>query len=233
MIKAIAFDADDTLWGNEHYFREAEAYFCQLLEEYMPQHDLNRELFRTEIDNMELYGYGIKPFTLSMIETALRVTDLKLPPTIIDDLISYGKEMLQRPVELLDGVEETLAQLTSKNKLVMATKGDLLDQERKLRRSGLQKYFHHIEIMSDKQEADYKKLITHLDILPGEFMMVGNSLRSDIIPVLNIGGYAVHVPYFVTWEHENVSQNVEHEHFGKIDRISELLKILPEISSRI
>jgi putative hydrolase of the HAD superfamily len=154
-IQVIAFDADDTLWVNETYFREAEDKFCALLEDYLPHHSVAKELFYTELQNIPHYGYGVKGFMLSMIETALRVSDKKIDPLVIEKAIQYGKDLLDKPIELLDGIEEVLHQLKKKYRLVVATKGDLLDQERKLKKSGLAEYFHHIEIMSDKREADY------------------------------------------------------------------------------
>ena len=197
-IKVIAFDADDTLWVNEPYFRDTENKFCSLLEDYLPHHTILQELFKTEMDNLALYGYGIKGFMLCMIETALRITNNKLDNAILNHIIDLGKEMLEKPIELLDGVETVLQELKGKYKLVVATKGDLLDQERKLKKSGIEHYFHHIEIMSDKQEADFTKLIKHLDVEPGEFLMLGNSLKSDVLPVLAIGGHGVHIPYHIT-----------------------------------
>lgn len=225
-IKVIAFDADDTLWVNEPYFKEIEEKFCDLLEDYLPRHTLVKELFKTEIDNLSLYGYGVKGFMLSMIETALRITNNTLSLEVIEKAIGYGKELLQKDIELLDGVEETLKLLKGKYRLVVATKGDLLDQERKLKKSGLEHYFHHIEIMSDKQEGDYKKLIKHLDIQPAEFLMLGNSLKSDVLPVLAIGGHAIHIPYHTTWAHEQVEHKVEHEHFRHVTHINEVLQFL-------
>ncbi len=147
-IKVIAFDADDTLWINEPYFQETEKKFCELLEDYLPHHTVSRELLKTEINNLPLYGYGIKGFMLSMIETVLNVTDKKINLEVIEKTIALGKEMLARPIELLDGVEEVLLNLKDRYRLVVATKGDLLDQERKLKNSGIEHYFHHIEIMS-------------------------------------------------------------------------------------
>lgn len=225
-LKVIAFDADDTLWVNEPYFREAEDKFCSLLEDYLPQHSVTKELFKTELQNIPLYGYGVKGFMLSMVETALRVSGNTVPLAVIEKAIQYGKDLLDKPIELLDEVETTLHQLKGKYRLVMATKGDLLDQERKLKRSGLESYFHHIEIMSDKQEADYRKLIRHLDIHPGEFLMIGNSLKSDSLPVLAIGGHAIHIPYHTTWEHEKVSGNIEHSNFRSVESIKEILPFL-------
>ena len=225
-IKVIAFDADDTLWVNEPYFLETEKKFCALLEDYLPAHTVAKELFRTEIGNLSLYGYGVKGFMLSMVETAMRVSDKTASMDIIEKAIQYGKELLAKPIELLEGVEDVLAALKSNFRLVVATKGDLLDQERKLRKSGIEHYFHHIEIMSDKQEGDYKKLIKHLDIKPEEFMMVGNSLKSDILPVLAVGAHGVHIPYHTTWEHEKVEHSVEHENLRQIEKITEILPYL-------
>jgi putative hydrolase of the HAD superfamily len=223
MIKVIAFDADDTLWHNEAFFQEAERKFCVLLENYLPQHTVARELLQTEIKNIELYGYGIKAFMLSMIETAIRITDKSIPNEAIEKIIDYGQEILQKPVDLLDGVDHVLQQLKSRYRLVMATKGDLLDQERKLKKSGLEHYFHHIEIMSEKKEPDFKKLIRHLDISPDQFAMVGNSLKSDVLPVLNLGGYGFHIPYHVTWAHERVESEINHHRFKQLGTIHEIL----------
>ena len=144
----------------------------------------------------------------------------------IEKILDLGKELLARPIELLDGIEEVLASLKEKYRLVVATKGDLLDQERKLRNSGIEHYFHHIEIMSDKQEKDYRKLIRHLDIDPQEFLMVGNSLKSDVLPVLAIGGRAFHIPYHTTWAHEQVDHTIEHEHFRQMEHIRDIHQYL-------
>ena len=225
-IKVIAFDADDTLWINEPYFQETENKFCALLEDYLPHHTLAKELYKTEIQNLPLYGYGVKGFMLSMIETAMRVSNKTLNIEVLEKAILYGKELLEKPIEILEGVEEVLKALKGKYRLVVATKGDLLDQERKLKKSGLEHYFHHIEIMSDKQEPDYRKLIKHLDIQPTEFLMIGNSLKSDVMPVLSIGGHAVHIPYHTTWAHEQVEHHVSHANFRHVDHIIELLPSL-------
>ncbi|HZH66172.1 MAG TPA: HAD family hydrolase [Flavisolibacter sp.] len=225
-IKVIAFDADDTLWINEPYFQETEKQFCALLEDYLPHHTVSRELLKTEIANLPLYGYGIKGFMLSMIETVLKVTDKTIKLEVIEKTIALGKELLARPIELLDGVEEVLLNLKDHYRLVVATKGDLLDQERKLKNSGIEHYFHHIEIMSDKGESDYLKLIKHLDVKPDEFLMVGNSLKSDVLPVLSIGGHGYHIPYHTTWAHEVVENTVEHANFKHFESIRLLLPSL-------
>jgi putative hydrolase of the HAD superfamily len=212
-IRVIAFDADDTLWINETYFREAEEKFASLLEDFLPQHAIMKELYRTEITNLSLYGYGIKGFMLSMIETALRISGEKMPIALVEKIIQIGQEMLGKPVDLLPGVKEVLQSLQGKYRIVLATKGDLVDQERKLQKSGLEGFFHHIEIMSEKRASDYEKLIKHLDIQASEFLMIGNSLKSDILPVLELGGYGIHVPFHTTWVHEQVDHEVKHERF--------------------
>lgn len=225
-LKVIAFDADDTLWVNEPYFRQTEEQFYTLLGGFSSQHELERELLKTEIENLALYGYGIKGFMLSMIETALRVTNNTISVDVVGKILDLGKQMLDQPIELLDGVEDVLLSLKDKYRLVVATKGDLLDQERKLKKSGISHYFHHIEIMSEKDDANYLKLIKHLDIKPEELMMVGNSLKSDILPVLNVGGYGVHVPYHITWAHEQIEHNIDDERFKSVVGIRDILGFL-------
>lgn len=226
-IKVIAFDADDTLFVNEPYFQETEEKFCALMQDYLSHQGLSQELFRVEIQNLSLYGYGIKGYILSMIEAAMKISNKTISVDVIEKIIQYGKELLQRPIELLDGVEETLKALHGKYKLVVATKGDLLDQRRKLHNSGLGHYFHHIEVMSDKQEKDYQDLLNRLDIQPEEFFMIGNSLKSDVLPVLGIGGHAVHIPFHTTWAHEKIDHKVEHKNFRALDKITDVLPILP------
>lgn len=203
-IRVIGFDADDTLWVNEPYFKEAEAQLCRLLaNDAYTEEQAAKELFATEMQNIGMYGYGIKSFTLSMVETALRL-HTPCSDSTISAIVELGKSILAKPVELLDGVEETLQHLQGRYRLVVATKGDLLDQQRKLEKSGLRPYFHHIEIMSDKTPDDYKSLLTRIGIEPHELLMVGNSLKSDVLPVVKLGGKAAHVPYHTTWEHEVV-----------------------------
>ena len=225
-IKVIAFDADDTLWVNEPFFRDAENEFCKLLKNYISKEDCKQLLFEVEIKNLPLYGYGIKPFTLSLIEAAIALSKNRIPLETVSKIIELGKEMLSKPIKLIDGIEETLIKLSSKYRLVVATKGDLLDQERKLKKSGLENYFHHIEVMSDKQPDNYQKLLQHLDITSNQFLMIGNSLKSDVLPVLEIGAYAIHIPFHITWEHEMVTKKVSHHQFNKIASASELLELL-------
>jgi putative hydrolase of the HAD superfamily len=225
-LKVIAFDADDTLWVNEPYFQATEERFCSLLENFSPQHTISKELFKVEVDNLPLYGYGIKGYILSMIEAALSVSEKSITVDVVETILQYGRDMLNQPIEILDNVEDVLSSLKDHYRLVVATKGDLLDQERKLKKSGLAHYFHHIEIMSDKKEGDYIKLIKHLDIHPEEFMMIGNSLKSDVMPVINIGGHAVHVPFHTTWAHEHVETVLTHENFKQVEKISEVLELM-------
>src|SRR5690606_1904569 len=206
-IKVIGFDADDTLWVNETYFREAEMEIQKLLSIYETPNQIDQELFKVEIRNLPIYGYGIKAFTLSMVEVALELSNYKVPNKTIEAILNIGKNMLEKPVELLDGVEEVLKKLSKNHRLVLATKGDLLDQERKLEKSGLTAYFHYIEVLSEKKEANYSRLLNHLDIKPSEFLMIGNSLKSDVLPLLNIKANAIHVPFHTTWAHEEVSEN--------------------------
>lgn len=205
-IKVIGFDADDTLWVNETYFREAELEIQRLLSVYETPNQIDQELFKVEIRNLPIYGYGIKAFTLSMVEVALELSNYQVPNKTIEAILNIGKNMLEKPVELLDGVEDVLKTLSKNHRLILATKGDLLDQERKLKKSGLTDYFHHIEVLSDKQEANYSKLLNHLDIKPSEFLMIGNSLKSDVLPLVNIKANAIHVPFHTTWAHEQVSE---------------------------
>lgn len=223
-IKVIAFDADDTLWVNETYFREAEQKFAKLLSGYETENKIDQELFKTEIKNLSIYGYGVKGFMLSMVECALELSNYNLKPRLLNDILNIGKEMLEKPIELLDEVENVLKALHGDYKLIVATKGDLLDQERKLEKSGLLKYFHHIEVMTDKKEADYKKLISHLDIESNQLLMIGNSLKSDILPLVNIGASAIHVPFHTTWAHEEVSIKQQSE--TEYKTVSALVKIL-------
>ena len=205
-IKVIAFDADDTLWVNETYFREAEHAFAKLLTSYETENKIDQELFKKEIENLNLYGYGIKGFVLSMIECALTISNHQINPKVIEKILNIGKEMLEKPIELIADIEGVLQSLQGDYKLIVATKGDLLDQERKLEKSGLLKYFHHIEVMSDKKPKDYLKLIKHLDINPKELLMIGNSLKSDVLPLIEIGASAIHIPFHTTWMHEEVSE---------------------------
>ncbi len=200
----IAFDADDTLWHNERLYADAQARFRKLLEHYHRPEWIDERLYRAEIGNLRHFGYGIKAFALSMIETAVELTEGRITGKDIQTIIDTAREMLEADVELLDHVTETLERLAGRYPLMVVTKGDLVDQETKLERSGLGPRFRHIEIVSDKTPASYESLLKRNGIKARRFLMVGNSLRSDVLPVLEIGGNAVHVPYAMTWAHEVV-----------------------------
>ncbi|GAA3655546.1 HAD family hydrolase [Flavivirga jejuensis] len=226
-IKVIGFDADDTLWVNETYFREAEETFGRLLSGYETPNKIDQELFKMEISNLPIYGYGVKAFVLSMIQSALELSNYNVTNKTIEAILNIGKNMLEKPVELLDGVEEVLEILSKKYRLILATKGDLLDQENKLEKSGLTNYFHHIEVLSDKQDTNYSKLLNHLDVKPSEFLMIGNSLKSDVLPLVNIGASAIHVPFHTTWAHEEVTKKETNgKTYKTVDSLRNVIKLL-------
>ncbi len=230
-IKVIAFDADDTLWINETYFREAEERFSSLLIRFGDKEKICKRLFDIEMDNLNIYGYGAKAFTLSLLECAIKLSkeNTHLPQLSTEEteeIIKIGTKPISIPITILDGVEKTLDCLSDKYILAIATKGDLLDQQAKLERSGLKRYFKHVEIMSNKKESDYLRMINLLGIEPNELLMVGNSLKSDILPVLNIGGHGVHIPFHTTWLHEEVEGEIIHPNFYVISQMDELLEIL-------
>lgn len=224
--KIIAFDADDTLWHNEPYFDEAQAKFCELFADYASKQEILQLILSHQVKNLPLYGFGIKAFTLSMIDSALELTNHQISGQGIKKIIDIGRDLLQKPVELLPEVEDVLQQLKGKYKLVVATKGDLKDQHRKLHDSGIGHYFHHIEVMSDKKELDYEKMLGRLDTKPEDFIMIGNSLKSDVLPVLNIGGHGYHIAYHTTWEYEKIDFEIEHDNFKSFEKISDVLPIL-------
>jgi putative hydrolase of the HAD superfamily len=198
----IAFDADDTLWHNERLYAETQTRFTQLLSQYHPAEWVSARLYQTETNNLQHFGYGIKAFALSMIETAVDLTEGRILGSDIQKIIGWAREMLSAEVELLAQVGEVLPELAKKYPLMLITKGDLLDQETKLARSGLGGYFQYVEVVSQKTRASYEKLLKKQAVQPERFLMVGNSLRSDILPVLELGGSAVYVPYELTWLHE-------------------------------
>ena len=205
--RVIAFDGDDTLWHNETLFSMTQGRFRALLSRdvEVPTDILNARLLETERRNLPTYGYGIKGFVLSMIETAIEVTDKRIPAEDIQTILDYGRTMLEHPIELIEGAREVLETLRARDhELWLITKGDLFDQESKIARSGLVPFFHTIEIVSEKDQVTYQRLLDRYGVFPEEFVMVGNSIRSDVLPVIEIGGRAVHVPYEITWEHEHV-----------------------------
>jgi putative hydrolase of the HAD superfamily len=230
MIDAIAFDADDTLWHTEIHYRAVEQSFTALLSAYpVAADDALAALHRIEVDNLAYFGYGIRGFVLSMIEAAIQVTGGQVRAVDIQAMIELGRELTSHAITLLDGVEETLARL-AKRRLLLITKGDVLDQESKIRRSGLAGFFPVIEIVIDKTPTIYSDLLARHAIDPGRFLMVGNSLRSDIAPVLALGGYAVHVPYPFTWAHESAADLPDdRSRFFEIPSLRDLAELIEKI----
>jgi len=205
MDLVIGLDADDTLWHNERYFAHTHAQFAELLSPYVSDETcLTERLDETERSNLRIYGYGIKAFTLSMVETAIEVTDHRVPVSVLSTLLDWGKEMLTLPVELLDGVSETVTSLAESYRLMLITKGDLIHQESKVAASPLADLLWRVEVVAEKDETTYARLLRHNLIDTDRFVMVGNSVRSDVLPVLGIGARAVHIPYEITWSHEQV-----------------------------
>lgn len=225
-VRVIGLDADDTLWHNEMIFRDAETEIARLLSAYEVEHVVKQQMYAIEMANLEAYGYGVKGFTLSMLELVSRVTGGAASAKTYDAVLAIGKRMLGEPVHLLDGVREAVETLREGGyRLIVITKGDLLDQERKLRRSGLAERFHHVEVVSDKTPADYARVLRHLDLPAAEFLMVGNSLKSDVLPLLELGAQAVHVPYAVTWAHE-VAEPQPHHAYVEARSLAELVELL-------
>ncbi len=223
----IAFDADDTLWHNEILYRNAQAKFIQLLSAYHNQEWIEQRLYATEMRNLAHFGYGIKAFALSMIETAIELTEGRIGGSEIGQIIEFAKEMLSARVQLLEGVEETLRQLAAAYPLILITKGDLLDQEGKIAGSGLRGYFQAVEIVSQKSAETYRNIVARRGVEPARFLMVGNSVRSDILPVLEIGGWAIYIPYPLTWEHEaHAGEEIVSDRFFELESIAGLPRLL-------
>ncbi len=229
-ITTIGFDADDTLWHNESFFRLTQERFARLLRDYADADQLAERLAEAEVRNLGHYGFGIKGFVLSMIETAIEVTNGDVPATVIAELIGVGREMLGHPIDLLPGAEKTVIALKGAFQLVLITKGDLLDQEQKLAQSGLGKYFDAVEIVSDKTPKTYLDAFARHGNGPGSAVMVGNSLKSDIIPALQAGSWGVHVPHELTWGYERADPPVGHARFRKLSNLADLPQLLGEIS---
>ncbi|MDQ8203383.1 HAD family hydrolase [Pelagicoccus sp. SDUM812003] len=226
-ITTIAFDADDTLWHNENLFEEHHQKYCQLLSEYHEAKTVEKTLFSTEMKNLELYGYGVKSFMLSSIETAIELTQGAIPSEELKRIIEFGQQMLKHPVELLDGVEKTITQLSEDYRLILITKGDLRDQERKIAKSGLSHCFEHTEVVSEKNVETYSRLFHRLAIEAKQVVMVGNSLKSDVLPILDLGGVGVHIPYHLTWEHERIDTTpTHHDSFHELSSIRELPELI-------
>ena len=228
MIRTIGFDADDTLWHNESIFDRAQQRYRELLAKYHPADEVNRVLFQTEMRNLPLYGYGVKGFMLSATETAIELTKGKISARELREVIALGQEMLAHPVELLPGVAEIVPQLARDFRLLLITKGDLHHQERKVAESRLAPHFHSIEILSEKDGPTYERVLRRHGVAIREFAMIGNSLKSDILPVLQLGGAGVHIPYHITWAHEHV-EKVPHDQprFRQVKHLAEIPPLLP------
>lgn len=230
MIDVIAFDADDTLWHNEHLYEDAQEKLARLLAQHADRETVLQRLYETEMRNLPHYGYGIKSFALSMIETAANLSEGRVASDEVMQIVGFAREMLAADVELMDHAEEAVRALADSYDLMVITKGDLRDQQAKLRRSRLADCFRFVEVVSEKTEATYRELLARYGIAPARFLMVGNSVRSDILPVLAVGGRAVYVPYHNTWAHEHVEADL-----AEYDGCYELehLGLLPELVRRL
>ena len=217
-VRVIAFDADDTLWETQTFFDSAEDRLCSILSDYGDPQYIKAELFKTETQNMDELGYGVMAFTLSMIETALRLSSDRIPAARIAEIYDIGRNLLRIPATPFPGVADTLERIANlhRYRMIVVTKGNMLDQENKVGRSGLKQFFDHVEIVSDKNEKTYSDLLKFLDVKAEELLMVGNSFKSDIAPVLEIGGYGAYIPFHTTWQHERTD---EYDH-PKLFRLS-------------
>jgi putative hydrolase of the HAD superfamily len=229
-LTTIGFDADDTLWQNEQFYRMTEEKFTKLLGEHADAAHVSGRLLETEKRNLKLYGFGIKGFTLSMIETALEVTDGRVPPKVIEEILRSGRELLSHPLEPLPYAREALEEVSGRYRLVMITKGDLFDQERKLAQSGLGDFFAAVEIVSDKTAATYARVFARHGDGPARAMMVGNSLKSDVLPAIEAGSWGVHVPHQLTWAHEHAEPPEDMARFRKVEHLGQLRELLAEIT---
>ena len=224
MIEVIALDGDDTLWHSEHLFVDTQDRFRDLVRPYVDVDDavLDERLLEVERRNLPLFGYGVKAFTLSLVETAIQVTDGQIPGRELQSVLELGKVLIDHPVELLDGVQEAVTELSRRHRVMVITKGDLLHQETKVARSGLADLVSGVEIVSEKDEATYQRILQRHEVDPSTFVMVGNSVRSDVLPVLAIGGRAVHVPYSVTWALEHAEPDPDLHEFPVLTSCAEL-----------
>jgi putative hydrolase of the HAD superfamily len=231
LLACVAFDADDTLWHNERFFRLTQTRFAELLADHADPDHLEARLLEAERRNLGRYGFGVKAFVLSMIETALDVTDRTVPAPVIAELIAAGKDMLAHPIELLPGVEETVTALAGDFRLLVITKGDLLDQERKVAQSGLGDLFDGVEIVSDKTPETYRRVFHRHGCDPGAALMAGNSVKSDVVPMIATGGWAVHVPHADTWALEEAALPTTERRFLQVERIGEIVALCREIAA--
>ncbi|ATG47983.1 HAD family hydrolase [Celeribacter ethanolicus] len=225
-LATIAFDADDTLWENEEFFRITQDRFAELLADFTEADHLAERLLAAERRNLGHYGFGIKGFVLSMIETAIEVTEERVPAAVISELIAAGQEMLHHPIHLLDGVEETVGALAETHKILLVTKGDLLDQERKLAQSGLGELFDGVEVVSAKTPEVYRTLFARHGVAPERAMMVGNSVKSDVLPPIEVGAWGVHVPHNITWAIEHAEAPEGHPRYRSLASLRDLPELI-------
>lgn len=229
MITTIGFDADDTLWHNEVFFRLTQNRFAELLADYVTPDVLHDQLLTVERRNLGLYGYGVKGFTLSMIETALEITKGDVPGRVIAELMATGREMLAHPIDLLPNAQKTVTELAESHRIILITKGDLLDQERKLAQSGLGDLFHGVEIVSDKTATVYQQVFARHGAKIDQSMMVGNSLKSDVLPVIAAGGWGVHIPHDLTWALEHAEEPIGNPRFRSLTNLAALSDLVEKI----
>lgn len=230
MITTIAFDADDTLWENEHFFKLTEKRFAELLTDFADREHLAEQLLNTERRNLKRFGYGVKGFVLSMVETAIEVTERRVSAAVIEQIIQTGYEILEHPIHILPYVPDTLASLARDYRLLLITKGDLFDQERKVALSGLSDLFDAVEIVSDKNQNVYERIFGLQADGPEKSVMVGNSIRSDILPALEAGSWGIFVPHHVSWAMEDANLPENHSKFRQIDNIGMLPELIDEIN---
>jgi putative hydrolase of the HAD superfamily len=228
-LTAIGFDADDTLWQNEQFYRLTEKRLTELLADHAEPGNVSRRLLEAEKRNLQFYGFGIKGFTLSMIETAIEVTDGRAPSAVIQEILAAGRELLRHPVETLPHVRETLEQLAGNYRIILITKGDLFDQERKLAQSELGELFNAVEIVSDKNASTYQRVFSRHGEGPERSMMVGNSLKSDVVPAIEAGSWGVYVPHDLTWSLEHSDEPAHAPRFRRLAHLGELLRLIREI----
>jgi len=230
-LKVAAFDGDDTLWHDLDSFIAVEQRFAEIVNRHAPNVLVAEELLKVERKNLDVFGFGVKGFILSLIETAMDLTAHTIPARDLQDILDMGVDMMQRPVEVMDGVHGVLKDLRADYKLLLVTKGDLFHQEAKIARSGLGEYFDGVEIVTRKDEATYRRICERHGVTPGEFVMVGNSLKSDVLPAINVGAFAVHIPYHTTWHAEQSSADLEHkDRAWRLDRIHNLPGLLRRLS---
>lgn len=229
-LSTIGFDADDTLWQNETFFRMTEQRFTELLSEHGAHEVISAKLLEAERRNLRFYGFGVKGFTLSMIETAVEVTNGQVSASVIGEILGFGRQMLQNPVETLPGVKETLDALAGRYRILLITKGDLFDQERKLAQSGLGDYFSAVEIVSDKTADTYRRIFSRHGDGPERAMMVGNSLKSDIVPAIRAGSWGVYVPHELTWVLEHEEAPDQDPRFRRIADLGQLPGLLAQMT---